>query len=96
MSFEQYLTQVKKTEEEVKKEFKKIAEQRVKIFLILNQIEKDEKIEAGEDEIDERIAEILKQYPDQEQAKKEIESSQTRLYIADEIRRGKIFKLLGC
>ena len=94
--FDQYLSQVKKTEEDVKKEFRKIAEQRVKIFLILNQIEKDEKIEAEDGEIDARIEEILKQYPDQQKARKEIESSQTRLYISDEIRRGKIFKLLGC
>jgi trigger factor len=96
ITLEQYLAQVKKTEEDVKKEFRKIAEQRVRIFLVLNQIEKDEKIEAGDSEIEERIEEILRQYPDPEKARKEIGSSQTRLYIADEIRRGKIFKLLGC
>lgn len=94
--FEQYLTQVKKTEEEVKKEFKKIAGQRVKIFLILNQIEKDENIEATDSEIEERVEQLVKQYPDAEKARKEIEESRTKLYIADGIRRTKIFKLLGC
>lgn len=92
----QYLEQIKKTEQEVKDEFKKIAEQRVRLFLIFNQIEKDEKIEALPEEINEKIEQIIKQYPDPEKAKEEIEKSESKTYLADEIKREKIFKILGC
>lgn len=96
VTVEEYLKQIKKTEDEIQKEFEKVASERVKIFLILNQIEKDEKIEATPEELENRISEIIKQYPDSEKAKQEIESSNTRAYIIDEIKREKIFKLLGC
>lgn len=93
---EEYLKQIKKTEDDIQKEFEKVASERVKIFLILNQIEKDEKIEATQEELEARIVEIIKQYPDPEKAKQEVESNNTKAYIADEIKREKIFKLLGC
>ncbi|MFA5087045.1 MAG: trigger factor [Candidatus Paceibacterota bacterium] len=91
-----YLEQIKKTEQELKNDFKKVAEQRVKTFLVLNQIEKDEKIEATEAEVSEKVEQIIKQYPDPEKARKEIEASDARAYFTDEIKREKIFKLLGC
>jgi len=92
----QYLEQIKKTEQEIKDEFKKVAEQRVKLFLIFNQIEKDEKIEVLPEEINEKIEQIVKQYPDPEKVKKEIEKNESKIYLIDEIKREKIFKLLGC
>ncbi|MFA5009338.1 MAG: trigger factor [Candidatus Paceibacterota bacterium] len=92
----QYLEQIKKTEQEIKNEFKKVAEQRVKLFLIFNQIEKDEKIEVLPEEINEKIEQIVKQYPDPEKVKKEIEKNESKIYLIDEIKREKIFKLLGC
>ncbi|MFA5013368.1 MAG: trigger factor [Candidatus Paceibacterota bacterium] len=94
--FEEYLAKVAKTEEQVKKDFGKIAEQRVKVFLVLNQIEKEEKIVAEEAEVMAKIGEMVVQYPDPIKARQEMENGQTRLYIEDEIKREKIFKLLGC
>lgn len=94
--FEEYLAKVSKTEEQVKKDFEHIARQRVKVFLVLNQIEKDEKIVAEEAEVMAKIGEMVVQYPDPIKARKEIETGQMRLYIEDEIKREKIFKLLGC
>jgi trigger factor len=96
ISLEDYLSQIKKTEEEIKKEFEKIAEERVKGFLILHQIEKDEKIEAGDDEINQKVEELLSQYPDKEQARKNTDLEQMKIYIEDELKRDKIFKLFGC
>jgi FKBP-type peptidyl-prolyl cis-trans isomerase (trigger factor) len=87
---------VAKTEEQVRKDFVDIAEQRVKVFLVLNEIEKNEKIVAEESEVMARIGEMVVQYPDPIKAKQEMENGQTRLYIEDEIKREKIFKLLGC
>lgn len=96
ISFEEYLQKSNKTEEQVKKDFGKIAEQRIKTFLILNQIEKDEKITVEEKEIEERIGEMAKRYPDAEKARQELGTGQSKFYIEDEIKREKVFKILGC
>lgn len=96
ISLEEYLKQIKKTEEDLKKDFEKIAIERVKGFLVLHQISKDEKIEAGEEEINQKIEELLSQYPDKEAAKKNMNMEQAKMYIEDELKREKIFKLFDC
>ncbi|MDD3170630.1 MAG: trigger factor [Candidatus Pacebacteria bacterium] len=95
IGFEDYLAQVKKTQDQVSKEFEKMAEERIRNFLIIRQIIKDEKIEATEEEISERIKEILKDYPDSEQAGKEIDLNKIKLYIEDEVKTEKAFNLFG-
>lgn len=96
ITFEEYLKQVKKTEEEITKELEKTAKEKVKGFLVLHQIIKDEKIEATEEEVTEKIEEMLNQYPNKEEIKKTMDEAQVRLYIEDELKREKAFKLLGC
>jgi trigger factor len=96
ISFDDYLKEVKKTEEEIKEEFKKIAEQRVVQLLVLAQIEKQEDIKVSEKEIKDKINELASQYPDKEQALKEMESSNAKFYVEDELKREKIFNILGC
>jgi len=96
MSFEEYLNQIKKTEEDVKKEFEKIAEEKVRGFLVLHQIEKDEKIEVTDKEIDEKIEEIISQYPDKESARKNMDIEHVKMHIEDELKREKIFQVFGC
>jgi len=96
ISLEEYLKQIKKTEEELEKDFEKIAEERVKGFLVLHQITKDEKIEAGEEEINQKIEELLSQYSDKEAARKNMNMEQAKMYIEDELKREKIFKLFDC
>lgn len=96
MSFEEYLSQIKKTEEEIKKEFGIIAEEKVRGFLVLRQIEKDEKIEATDKEIEDKIEEMINSYPDKESARKNMDMEHVKMHIADEIKREKIFQLFGC
>ncbi|NMB40310.1 MAG: trigger factor [Parcubacteria group bacterium] len=96
ISFEEYLKQVKKTEEEITKELEKIAKEKVKGFLVLHQIVKDEKIKVTEEEISQKIEEMLNQYPNKEEIKKTMDEVQVRLYIEDELKREKAFNLLGC
>ena len=96
ISFEEYLKQVKKTEEEITKELEEIAKEKVKGFLVLHQIVKDEKIEVTEEEISQKIEEMLNQYPNKEEIKKTMDEVQVRLYIEDELKREKAFNLLGC
>ncbi len=94
--FEEYLKQVKKTEEEINQELEKTAQERVKGFLVLHQIVKDEKINVTEEEVTQKLEEMLNQYPNKEEIKKTMDEAQVRLYIEDELKREKAFKLLGC
>ncbi len=93
ISFEEYLAQTKKTLEQVQKEFEKIGHDRVRNFLIIRQMIKNEGIEVKEEEIEARIKEILATYP--EEAKKQIDLDKIKLYIEDEIKNEKAFALLG-
>ena len=96
INFEEYLKQVKKTEEEITKELEEIAKEKVKGFLVLHQIVKDEKIKVTEEEISQKLEEMLNQYPNKEEIKKTMDEVQVRLYIEDELKREKAFNLLGC
>ncbi len=95
ISLEEYLAQVKKTKEQVEKEFEKIGQDRVRNFLIINQIIKNEKIEAKEEEIKEKVQEMLNNYSNPEQAQKEIDLNKVKMYIEDEIKTEKAFNLFG-
>jgi len=96
MAYEEYLNQIKKTEEDVKKEFERIAGEKVKGFMVLHQIEKDEKIQVDEKEINDKIEEIISQYPDKEEARKGIDMEYAKMHIEDDLKREKIFQLFGC
>jgi trigger factor len=88
-----YFEQIKKTEEEVKKEFEKLALERMKRFLVLHQISKSENISATDEEVNGKLEELLKQYPDADKSNIDIE--RVRYMIADDIVREKIFAFLG-
>lgn len=94
-TFDEYLKQVKKDEAQVKKEFEKVAKKRVKAFLILNKIEKLENISIKQEEIDQKIEEIIKDQPDKAKAREDIEKGDAIYYIEDELKKEKIFSLLG-
>lgn len=91
ISFEEYLIQTKKTEEDVKQEFRKIGADRVRNFLIIRQIIKNEDIKLEENEIEARMNEIIANYPD----KDKIDAERIKLYIEDELKNEKTFQLLG-
>lgn len=69
ISFEDYLTSIKQSEEQFKESFLKEAQKRVKNFLILKEIGKREKITVSEEEIKEKVVKILKQYSPTEREK---------------------------
>lgn len=92
--FSDYLKQIKKTEEEVKKSFFEDAKKRVKNFLILKNISEKENITVTDQEIEGAVNDALKQYPDVEKAKKEIDLERLREYSRDALRQEKTFKFL--
>lgn len=94
LDFDVYLREIKKTSEDLKKEWRKNAEKRVKIALVLREIAKKEKIETSEGEVVERTNKILKHYASMEEAKKNIDLPALREYTKGVIKNEKVFELL--
>lgn len=92
--FSDYLKQIKKTEDEVKKSFFEDAKKRVKNFLILKNISEKENITVADQEVEEAVNDALKHYPDIEKAKKEVDLERLREYSRDALRQEKTFKFL--
>lgn len=76
MQMDQYLEMIKKTKEDIETEMKPEAEKRVKVGMILTQIAKEGQYKADDKEINETIADRLKNIPKEQQteAKKYYES----------------------
>lgn len=92
MTLEQYLQNVKKTEQEVKDSFKLEAEKRIKDFLVLRQVGKVEKVEVSTQELQEEMNKAVKNYS-KEQLEK-IDMGQLREYSKGAKFNEKVFALL--
>lgn len=90
--FEQYLSSVKKTEQEIKDTFKLEAQKRLKNFLVLRQIGKAENIEVTPEELTEDLQKLMKNYT-QEQLKK-IDIGRLTEYSKGAAYNEKVFKVL--
>lgn len=90
--FEQYLASIKKTEQEVKDTYKKEAEKRLKGFLVLRQLGKQEKIEVSDKEVEEEVTKSIKNYSKDQLSK--IDINELKEYTKGVIRNEKIFQLL--
>lgn len=93
LPFDKYLEQIKKNEEDLKKEFKELAEKRVSSALVLREIASIEKIEASEKEIEEKVNEILNQIPETEK-KEKINQDNLKEFALGIIRNEKVFEIL--
>lgn len=94
LDFDRYLKEIRKTIEDLKKDWHKEAEKRVKIGLCLREIAKKENIEVSEEEVKEKINEDLKHYPDVEEVKKNIDLNVLKDYTKNILRNEKVFSLL--
>ena len=83
MKFDDYLQSLKKSKEELKKEFLEPAEKRIKTALVLKHIAKEEKIKIEDKEIDQEIKKTLEMYQNNSEIKKQIELSEYRYYLAN-------------
>jgi FKBP-type peptidyl-prolyl cis-trans isomerase (trigger factor) len=68
ISLEDYLKQVKKTEEELEKEERESIEKQIAASLVMGAIRKEEKITADEKDITANIAALKRRYPDRSDA----------------------------
>ena len=87
LQFDKYLEHIKKTEDDLKKEWRPDAENRVKGQLVLNEISKEEKILPNEEEAKKNIDVLMSQY---ENAKRENVEIYVKMMMSNEM----VFKLL--
>ncbi|MDH5596650.1 MAG: hypothetical protein OEY44_00985, partial [Candidatus Peregrinibacteria bacterium] len=69
LSWEQYLSHIKKTDEDFAKDHQKGAEERLMARLGVNQIIREEKIEASDEDVDKKIQEMVAAYPEDSKEK---------------------------
>ncbi|MFH0987622.1 MAG: trigger factor [Patescibacteria group bacterium] len=95
ISLQDYLTHLKKSEEQLRKDFLPEAEKRVRIFVSLYQITREEKIEVNEKEINQKIKELLLKNP---HLGKELQDKAKEVnlknYLKENILQGKVIELL--
>lgn len=87
MKTEDYLAQIKKTEDELKKEWHTDAVKRVKMNLILPKIAEAEKLEVNEKEIDHEVKHLLEH-------DKDINEVHARSYVKNVLTNEAVFKFL--
>lgn len=87
LNFEDYLKHINKTKEEIRNEFRKDAEKKAKLGLILNEISKVEKITADPEEVAKEVAMILEHY-------KEADPERAKIHAENVLTNEKVFQFL--
>lgn len=87
MNFEDYLKEIKKTEEDLKKEWRADSEKRAKMNLILPKIAREEDIRADEDEIEKEVKTLKEHHP-------QIDETMARVYVTNVLTNQKVFDYL--
>lgn len=94
ISFDDYLAKTKKSEAEIKKSFSEPAQRNIKTFLVLREITKKEKIKVSDEETNQEINKILKNYPDFKKTEKGLDLERLKGYTKERITNEKTFQLL--
>jgi len=94
LTFEQYRERFKKTESQLHEEFEKVAKEKVRAFLTLREIAKEEKIEVPEEELTQELNLAKKHFESSEQAQNNIDTEQLKEYTKDGLKNRKVFELL--
>ncbi len=87
LSFDEYLKQVKKTDDEIRDDFREQARKRAKLQLALNKLAVEQKVEADTAQVDEELKHALEHFPD---ARPEL----VRVHIETVLRNERVLKLL--
>lgn len=94
MKWEDYLTHIKKTPDELRSGWREDAVKRVRAGLVLREIAKCEKIEPTDAEIRERADRFLGQHKTEKDAEKSIDVESLREYTKGILRNEKVLELL--
>ena len=87
LKFEDYLKHLNKTVEDLRKEFRKDAEKKAKLELILNKISDLEKIKADDETVANEVAHILEHY-------KDADPERARIHAENVLTNEKVFQFL--
>ena len=87
VNYEEYLTHIKKTEEDLKKEWMDIAEKRAKSQIALAHIAREEKLEPSEEDIKKEMDVILAR-------EKDLDRFQVRMFVDNFLTNELVFKFL--
>lgn len=94
MKFDDYLKQLKKTKEELKKELAPQAERRIKTALISRRVAEAEKITIDDKTIDAEIQKSLEMYQDNEEIKNQLNTPAYKSYLRNMLTNRKVFEFL--
>lgn len=94
-SLDDYLEKIKKSEDDLKKEWRGKAEENVAYALILHTVSKDEKIEVTKEEIESEVDHHFQSLNKKKEDEKEENLQRMRAYINDVIKNRKVFKALS-
>lgn len=94
LDMETYLKQIKTDINDLKKSWKIEAEKRIKMTLCLDEIADREGINIDDQEVEEKVNQDLKQYPNVEEAKKNIDLDQLKEYTKNVLRNRRVFEFL--
>jgi trigger factor len=94
MELDKYLEHIKKTEEDLRKEWGKDAEKRVKIALSLRAIAEKEHIEPSEEEVETKANNSLNNFKNDGHDIKKIDRAALAEYSKNIIRNQKVFEFL--
>jgi trigger factor len=94
MKWEDYLLHIKRTVEDLRKEWRLEAEKRVRVALAFREIAKLEKIEPTPEEIEMRANQFLTQFKTVEEAEEKIDPESLKEYTKGVLRNEKVFEFL--
>ncbi len=87
LQFEDYLAQIKKTKEDLEKDFRPDAEKKAKLSLVLNTIAEAEKLVPGEKQVADEVAHILEHY-------KDADPERAKMHAENVLTNEKVFQFL--
>ena len=94
LSFEDYLKNIKKTEEEIAQDFTKGAEERAKTALILRQIAKEEKVAVTPEELEQEMNRVKEMYKENNKIEERLTDPEIQNFIAVSLLNRKVLHLL--
>lgn len=94
IEFEEYLKSVNTNLEKLKSEWQSMAEKRTKTGLVMREISLQEEIKISDEEIEKKVNETLKFYPNEEELRKNMDLEKFKDHMAGVIMNEKVFEML--
>lgn len=94
MKVDDYLASIKKTRDELKKEFAKGAERRVKSALLLRELGQAQNVSVGREELEKERAELKERYAEDPAARSRLDDEEVTRYLATVISNRKVITKL--